>query len=237
MSDEHKDEVADRVGVYYKYKRKDYRSECQGCGRGYHSHRWQAHHVLPGVVFGDLDEYVEKCLAVTDFNINKSYSMAGLPTLKAFILYFQNDSSFPIFKAKEKLVQMRRWGDIRVYKYQKDIPLTFPGNFPCHQPVSFGHVIYNDDVKARLNRKIWKPLKKNKKQGKHFDPKDVRDQLISAQQYFWDGLVERGSGAGGGGHTGIEANLRNRYGSSKSGWWKPMCMAEVGSAPVSPSLA
>lgn len=237
MSDEHYDPVRDRVGVYYKYKTKDYRSECEGCGRGYHSHRWQAHHVLPGVVFGGLEGFVNECLGVTDYNINKPYSMAGMPTLKAFILYFQKDPNFPINKALEKLVQMQRWGAVQAYAYQAHLAVTFPGDFPCHQPVSFGHVTYNEDVDKHLKREIWNPLMKKKKQNEHFKPVDVKAQLMEAQQHFWDDLEARGKGPGGGGHSGIEANFRNRYGSAKSGWWKPMCMADVSTAPVSPSLA
>jgi len=103
--------------------------------------------------------------------------------------------------------------------------------------VSFGHVKYNEEVDKYLNNKIWKPLMKKKKKGEHFDPEIVRDKLIKAQQRFWNELVKRGNGLGGGGHSGVEANFRNRYGSAKNGWWKPMCMVDIASAPVSPSLA
>ncbi len=238
MGTSHKDPVRDRIGVYYKYKTKDYRSECEGCGKGYHSHRWQAHHILPGMVFMDLVDYIRECLGVTDYNINKPYSMCGLPTLKAFILYFQGDDTFPISKDKTKLVQMKRWGDIRKYKYQAHIEVTFPGDLPCHQPVSFGHVRYNEEVIEHLTQEIWKPLKKKKDKEDHPEPEDIKEKLIKAKDKFWNHLKNKGKGSGGGGHKGIEANLRNRYDSAKNGWWKPMCMCleDFSSAPTSPSL-
>lgn len=231
MGTSHIDPVRDKVGVYYKYKTTEYRSKCEGCGRGYHSHRWQAHHVLPGVVFGGLDHFINQCLGVTDYNINETYSMAGMPTLKAFILYFQSDPDFPKPDlARDKLVQLKRWGTIQPYQYQASIPVTYPGDIPCHQPVSFGHVKYNEDVDEYLKTKIWNALMKKKKENSHFEPVDVKSKLMKAQKHFWDDLVSRAS-------PGIKDSFKNRYGSTQSTWWKPMCMADVASAPTSPSLA
>lgn len=229
----HKDKVRDRIGVYYKYKSKDYRKECKSCDRGYHSHRWEAHHILPGVVFNDLQYFIKECLGVTPYNINKPYSIAGLPTLKAFILYFQSDPTFPINKKEEKLVEMKRWGKIKKHKYMKDIEVKYPGDFPCHNPVSFGHVIYNENVDKDLQKKIWDSLQKKKKMNEHFKPENVYEKLTKVKDDFWEDLKERGEGKGGGNNKGVESNFRNRYSSARNGWWKPMCMADINEAPIS----
>ena len=236
MSESHIDPVRDRVGVYYKYKSSNYRDECGSCGRGFHGHRWEAHHVLPCVVFKELAPFVNECLGVTNYNVNKPYSMAGLPNLSSFILYFQNDPTVPIDTSKEKVTAMKKWGTIKKKDNENRIPITFPGNFPCHNPVNFGHAIYNEDVSGYLKKNIWNELMRKKREDKHFKPKDVKGKLEDAKTHFWNILVSRGSGVGGGGLSGVESNMRNRYGKAKNGWWKPLCMADVASEPVSPSL-
>lgn len=228
------DAVRDKVGVYYKESRYTYRKNCEGCGKGYHSHRWQAHHILPGTCFTGLDSFVKECCGVTDYDINADYSMAGMPTLKAFLMYFRGQST----KAKrgnESAAQLKRWKKIRTYDYQKGIPVTFPGNIPCHQPVSFGHAVYNGDVSAKLKKDIWNKLKKKARDEDHPEPEDIKSKIVKVKNHFWNDLKARGGGAGGGGLSGVKDNFLERNGKAKSGWWKPMCMADVNPAPTPPA--
>jgi hypothetical protein len=224
------------LGVFYKYEREVYRKTCKGCSRGYHRNRWDAHHVLPGVTFSSItDDYWLKCLRVTDYDINEDYSMGGLPKLTAFILHFQRKAQAVEYKRKlETTVTMRRWGKVRQYAKDKQFPIDFPGNFPVHNPCNWGHLEYEEDVMTHLNDIVFAPLQK---QVPHPPPKNVKKELETAQSTFWGILVAIANGPGGGAHVGIEDNFRNRYGTAKDGWWKPMCMSRrVDEAPSSPSL-
>lgn len=54
---------------------------------------WQAHHILPVSALKSKrindtdDEYIEKCLCMTDWNINGSHNMMGLDTKWPYYLY------------------------------------------------------------------------------------------------------------------------------------------------------
>jgi hypothetical protein len=237
MSDDCLTPQEDWKGVYEKSE--DYRKNCGGCGRGYHENRWDAHHVLPGVVFGSItDPFIHECLRATDFDINQAYALGGLPKLTAFILYFQKDTTVPFKKRREKTITMRRWGKVAQYDNQAHIPVSFPGDLPVHNPCNWGHTEYNKEVDDHLTKNVWKTLQNMKKKKKHPTPEQVKALLMEAVEYFWGELVAIGKGPGGGGFSGVEANLRNRYDKAKDGWWKPMCMSrKVKAAPVSPSLA
>ncbi len=228
----------DWKGVFQKYESREYRKECESCGRGYHGNRWDAHHVLPGVVFGQItDPFIHECLRATDFDINKSYAMGGLPKLTAFILHFQKDKTVPFVHDREKTVTMRRWGTVQQYANQAHLKVEFPGDLPVHNPCNWGHTEYNGEVAARLKSNIWTKLEALKEKNKHPKPEAIRQMLMNEVTHFWNELVSIGAGPGGGGFSGVEANLRNRYDKAQDGWWKPMCMSrQVASAPMSPGI-
>lgn len=238
MSDDCLKPQTDWKGVYVKSESRDYRKECEGCGRGYHGNRWDAHHILPGVVFGQVtDPFIHECLRSTDFDINKPYAMGGLPKLTAFILYFQKDKTVPFISAREQTVTMLRWGTVTQYANQAHKAVEFPGDLPVHNPCNWGHTLYNDEVAARLEDNVWSVLRDMKEEGQHPEPKDISAMLKDEVDFFWNSLIAIGKGPGGGGFSGVEANLRNRYDKAQDGWWKPLCMSEnVKSAPMSPSL-
>lgn len=235
MSDDCLKPNQDWTGIFHKSK--DYRDQCANCNRGYHGNNWDAHHVLPYTVFGQItDPFIHECINATDYDINRPYSMAGLPTLSAFVLYFSEDNTIPIEKEKEMTVTMRRWETLKQTINQAHKP-EFPGNLPVHTPTNWGHTDYNDDVALYLDQKIWKNLRDLKAKKKHPKPEAVKSLLMKAQAHFWSELQRIGNGPGGGGCVGVEENMRNRYDKAKDGWWKPMCMSEkVTSAPTSPSL-
>ncbi len=222
----------DSIGTFTKSD--DYRDSCLGCGRGCHGNYWDAHHVLPLVSFTDItDDLAIKCLKITDYNINTPTEMAGLPQLKAFILHFQRDKTFPYQEKLELTTTMRRWGKIEQHEYQKlaKTPIIFPGDFPVHIPTNWGHVFYSEEVTTWVLDKIIAPIKRKYKPPAHPVPENIKAALESANKKFWGDLVAIGS-------AGIETHFRNRYGTTKAFWWKPMCMsAQVLSPPCSPSLA
>lgn len=234
MSDDCNDPTK-KIGVYTKTK--DYRSNCEGCGRGYHGNRWDAHHVLPAVCFTRVTDYfVRECLDISKYNINEAASMCGLPKLTAFILALQNDRSIPYDESKEMTVTMRRWRTVKQYKNQSHMKIEFPGDLPVHNPCNWGHTEYNNEVYKHLDKKIFKKLRSKKKKNQHLEPEDIASKLKSACDHFWGKLKGRGSVPGGGGCVGIKENLRNRYDKAQDGWWKPMCMVDLPTEPSSPSL-
>jgi len=232
----HYDETRDRVGVYYKYTSSSYRKHClNGCKGGFHKQYWQAHHILPGTVFNTIDDpdgFIKKCLGVTDYNINHNYSMAGLPRLRDYILYFKYVENQKPDSDKEKISVMKKWTKIKKKNKEK---IEYPDDFPVHNPVSFGHVIYNADVKKYLKTEIFDKLEKKTNQGGHFEAEDIKSKLELARDHFWEKNLNKPGAAmvGGGGCIGIKDNFKHRYGKSKNGWWKPMCMAKVRKEPGS----
>jgi hypothetical protein len=202
------------IGVFYKTE--DYPKTCKGCGRGYHGNRYDAHHILPAVSFANLDDdFADRCLKLTDFNINKKYALGGLPKLTAFILFFQDDEKMPFEKALEQHVTMKRWSTVRQYLKDAHKVIKFPGNYPAHNPVNWGHTQYNKEVTEQMTDQIFDLLKDGKP---HPKPKSVEGQLKTAVKTHWRRLQAIANGPGGGGHVGIKANLKNRYGSAKNGW-------------------
>src|SRR6185295_6210158 len=106
----------DSIGVFSKQD--TYRATCQGCKRGYHGHRWDAHHILPAVTFTKIDDdFSVRCLEITDYNINLKPSMGGLPKLTAFILALQSQMPMTAAQRRAELtVTMQRWGNVDPYK-------------------------------------------------------------------------------------------------------------------------
>ncbi len=222
----------------------EYRKGCDknGCGRGYHGNRWDAHHLLPCETFTGLIQFIRDNLDASGYDINKPYSMAGLPKLTAFILYFQKPppgvAALPFKKRSEKTVTMRRWGKVRQYDKDKHKPIAFPGEWPVHNPCNWGHTEYNTEVFDHLDGLIFDPMRQKaaKNPPEHFTPDQVKGMLESARDLFWTQLQTIPTEPGGGGIVGIEANLRERYGKAKNGWWKPLCMSRSAAKPTSPSL-
>lgn len=229
-----------KKGCFVKAESRVYRKTCEGCDKGYHGHRWDAHHILPGVVFtwaqeGDEDSVIVDCLNVTDYDINKAYSMAGLPRLTAHILHYQ--TILPAYQEKkEKQVTMRRWGTVKPYRSQAHLKSpTDPGNFPAHNPCNWGHTRYNKEVLRMLDGRIFDELRRKKKDREHFTPKDLKEQIAAVKDDCWKLLEARAHQEGIPTKKGIKANLMARYDEDNHGWWKPLCMTDV-EEPASPSL-
>jgi hypothetical protein len=160
--------------------------------------------------------------------------MGGLPKLTAFILFFQH-TNMPYEEDKEKTVTMQRWKKVKQYAYQKKkkVPIVFPGNYPVHNPVNWGHNQYNEDVLDKLDEAVFDKLREKKDKKKHYKAENLKEQITNAKNTSWANLLKRGKMIGCGTNAGIEANLRARYSANNDGWWKPLCMADV-DEPASP---
>jgi hypothetical protein len=88
MSESHFQKEHDRKSVLWRTS--NYRSICMG--RGFTAGSWEAHHILcnhavadrsKGIAPADL-EYVEDCLWITEWNLNKPDNLTGLPTNKQY---------------------------------------------------------------------------------------------------------------------------------------------------------
>jgi len=218
-----------------------YRKNCLNCGFGYHGHRWEAHHVLPGVVFTwaleqDVDECIAESLDTTPYDINDANSLLGLPKLTAYILFYQNDPTMqrpP--KAKELTTTMARWKNGSVGMYQTDIDrlkskaATDPGNLPVHTPVNWGHTEYNKMVYKKLDDEVFEPLRTLKAgEEDHFEPQDVYDEVNDIKNACRSDLLARGMLPGVvNGALGVKANLKARHDSPNKKYWIPLCMVDV----------
>jgi len=222
--------TTDFKGIFYKTE--EYRNTCKSCGRGYHGHRWDAHHILPAVSFQNIDEEFQiNCLKITEFDINEKACMGGLPKLTAFILALQADMPItPAQRALELTTTMKRWGTVDPYKVdvkRLGKAATFPGNFPVHNPVNWGHTVYNSEVTSYMINQIFNLLQEGEE---HPEPKDIKSQLETAVTTYWSILTGIGESLG-----GTKFNLENRYGATKDFWWKPLCMSPaITEPPASP---
>lgn len=233
----HKPKPKSLKGVFSKDEEK-YRKTCESCGNGFHEFRWNAHHIVPADTFKGLHRVVKGTLEGTKFNINDKEWLFGLPKLTAFILWAQADPNMPYNRRREKTVTMRRWGKVRAYLKEKNVKVAFPGDFPVHNPVNWGHTQYNKHVFKKLEP-LFESMKPKKGQKPGHPPfKDIKAKLEKVRDEFKNQLgtisKTKHPGALDG---GIEPNLRARYDQAKDGWWKPMCMTKSTPKPISPSLA
>lgn len=243
---DHRGKAKKMKGVFHRDDK--YRKTCKkSCKGGYHGNRWNAHHILPAETFAGLPDFIMRNLQDSTYDINAKYSMAGLPKLTAFILWAQRQKNpdgtpaYPYEEAKETTVTMRRWGTVEKYKNQTNWPVEYPGEFPVHNPVNWGHVKYDKEVAAFLEDELFKKMRQKaaKKPQEHFTPQQVKAIINRARDKFWSQLttIPKSSPPGAVPGGTIADNLRHRYDTAKDGWWKPMCMVEKAKRPISPSLA
>jgi hypothetical protein len=135
----------------------------------------QVHHILchscvqnAAIYVADVDRvYVEKCLAITDWNVNNAKNLIGLPLKSAYVL------------------------DADGGKYSES---GLWDNLPCHQ---IDHnPDYTDAVKKWLHDNIWNTLK-GKVDNCDVDPKNVKDKLDEASDHWKKHLRDRGKDQGG----------------------------------------
>lgn len=70
----------------------NYRQKTHNSGNGYFKRKWQAHHILCHHAlaekhrkdFDNNEKYIEKCLRITEWDLNNNDNLIGLPVNKAF---------------------------------------------------------------------------------------------------------------------------------------------------------
>jgi len=154
----------------------------------------------------------------------------GLPKLTAYILFYQRDDENKTKRARENTTTMRRWGTVK--KYASDIErgladATDPGNWPVHNPVSWGHTVYNKKVYAQLREEIFDELESKKLSNKHFKPENLKARIMGVKDAWLGKLKGRGTLTGIPKKKGIKDNLLARHQKNNQKWWIPLCMVDV----------
>lgn len=158
----------------------------------------QYHHVLPIETLqdGSIDpqgklDFFHKCMALTEWDINKGSNLIGLPTKD---IYLANDRSHADEShlgkpATSWLTQLRNVAsEFGMFGVLPDLP--------CHQ---VEHNMYNEEVIKYLKRQIWQPLAKEQEACK-VSGENFAGQLDSASSHWRQFLVDRGASHGGAAH-------------------------------------
>lgn len=187
----------------------DYRSACRAAGRGFLGPYHNAHHILPATTFkksiegiddAEKKAYIKNCQHVTPWNINNDNNLVGLPHIRAFILYAQNDAELKGTEPEyiQKRVKSFTQGGRKVSPLERrghldQLHATKPDNHPVHLPVSWGHTTYNHVVITRLEE-VWDMLAEKREKHK-LNYEDIASHLIMLENEYHAVLVTRGANA------------------------------------------
>ena len=195
---------------------------------------WQAHHVIPITsvkhstdnLDDDKKSYVEEVKKITDWQINASYNMFGLPDFNSYYLYelkpkapyklpsrAEHITTYPnIFNRKDSFVRKK------IAQAAKS-----PKGYVIHLPTPFGHLQYNADVCGEVETRVIIPLKKKK--GKHeLDAQTMGDELDEILEETKEGLEHSGAT--------MKKFSQRKSDNFKAGWHTPFMMADTGLDPV-----
>lgn len=226
--------AANKQGVFEKSKQ--YRKICKGCGHGYHDGMWQAHHVLPGVTLQkatienqvkntEKADYIENCKWITKWDLNATDNMMGLPTIWDYILA-ERIKNAAGSGAEAIPTSKYRSAMIKVLVKKLASKFAAPENLPAHNPVSWGHVDFNDEVTQYLTTNIWNHLNEKKKEHK-VNPEDIQGALNDASDYFMDELKDRGKRG-----DGTAKEWPRRFNAGNKTWYHPFSMAAKPKNPL-----
>jgi len=225
MSNKHFSKKYEKKGVFEKSR--GYRAACRSCGKGYHNAMWQAHHVLPGTTVSratieeqikdsEKVEYIEGCKWITDWDLNEKYNLIGLPTIWDYILAERISGD----QKKKELIELSGSKKKRISRLEKLLKnFVGPIDLPAHQPVSWGHTDFNDEVMLYLKKEVWDPLKVKKKEHE-IEPESIKSKLDKSVKSFQDKLQRRGRREG-----GTEKNWPKRLEKGNNTWFHPFSMA------------
>jgi hypothetical protein len=185
-------------------KTRAYKTECKNGKRGYIGPRYEAHHVIPQtcieesidevVANGDRDaDYIEAIQYLTEWDINAKINMIGLPHVTAYMLLYQSSETLKSIGAGS-LPWVNAFNGYRKAsraRWQAEIKANPPRDLPIHQPVCWGHTVYNTKVQAKLV-KVWQGM--NVRRKKHdLTAKDLAQDLNTVADDTAAKLEERGS--------------------------------------------
>ena len=182
----------------------------------------QVHHVLPVCTLQDGNinikgaekmDFIHKCMAMTQWNINEQPNLIGLPTKQP---YAQADREAATRGATAaSLKALSAWLGNRG---------ALP-DLPCHL---YGHDKYNDDVIDQLNEYLWPELLKNRKKCED-SGQDIKDLLEDHSEDRKDWIKTRGSEHGGAADCWVNREMK------RSVWYIPLSLAPDPD-PVDPPL-
>lgn len=222
--------AGNRKGWFIKKKPNPTPNYKKICTDGYQGSRTEAHHIVPKTAVdksvGTYDppkrKYLKDVMWITDWNLNAKSNLIGLPTLDSFLIFEQQlvrlkkDQEYHA-KVNKAVTTFNK----KPLSTRKKIlaKLAAPDYYPIHNPVSWGHTVYNKEVKTELEDNVWGPL--NEQQKKHnVDAKSVKSELEGVVDMNRDYLEERGE-------EGKGATVKQFFEQKGSEWWKPFTMADV----------
>jgi hypothetical protein len=155
--------------------------------KGFRGNYWNSHHVLPCKSLRDsLNEftkpkplYFKRALGrFTKWDVNKKYNLLGLPNEAAYLKAY-GDAAF------SKLAFHNP-----TWKMAMRPSLAGAPHGPIHLPVSWGHVIYNRNVKAELDP-IWDSLSVEVKNHQPVKANDLAAAVQGISDHFCADLQAR----------------------------------------------
>jgi hypothetical protein len=167
------------------------------------------HHIIPIEIMQDSSlppekvDFARKCMALTDWNINNSENLIGLPTKLPY-----EAADRHLNKGLEMLAAVL------------DVPHNIFGaipDLPCHQRE---HDKYNRKLNTDFRSKIWNKLIKKRRACK-MDGEKLKGQLETASGEWREFLVKRGAGPPSASTCWPNRNQK----SFRKIWYKPFSMA------------
>lgn len=195
------------------YEQSSHRDVSRANGEGYAKGRggsrsWQSHHIVcvsAVAVRKAKDDpttlLMEKSLYITEWNINKSPNMIGLPMYRKYTSIYGG-----IDKAKTKAARDAAFAAVS------------PQKLPAHDIDHNTDDGYTDEVTKYLDTNIWKKFQSTAKDHKK-DAEWLAKRLTSASETFQGRLLKRGTRK-----KGTVAAWQNRL--NDDDWAEPFSMAD-----------
>ena len=224
-----------REGWFQKQKdankpKPNYIKECKAAKKGYLGPRMEVHHILPQTSIeesvlecGKDIQYVTDVQYITPWNINSAVNLIGLPHYHAYDLYYQGRARLAAQVQSDKIKDLVSWfnsfASASRSKWLRAVFNVSPEGYPIHNPVNWGHTVYNSKVKTDLTRQVWHQI--NDKKKKHeFDAKTVEGALNDLADVYKGKLEKRGAKAS-------QKKWDQRVDRNNDDWHAPFTMADV----------
>lgn len=247
-------DLGDRKGWFEKNMSSNpvgmsYRENCKGIE--YNGSRWEAHHIIPqtsiyksihgvGSASGrrrvsslesEKRAFLEQVKWITDWNIDETYNLTGMPHLNSFMMYFQGDQFIQdlvledegeasnYLKTRYKSFNNKKKSRRENWRNQFG---DSPEGYCIHNYVSWGHTDYNRNVANSL-RALWKEVQyKKEAHAAHpeehgVDPAKLAKDLKARGDAFKKILETRGKKA-------TEENWHKRLDKDEKQWYNNFMM-------------
>jgi hypothetical protein len=234
------------VKKYWKGQRT---RKCKGrykdlCKSGFLGGRSEAHHILPvEAIARSVDQlssakrpFVHYVKHVSDWDVNLDANLMGLPTVHSYELHYQDRATLQPSSKSKKLRELVEWFNTRYKKstrgaYLAEVRAQSPYGYPIHNPVSWGHTVYNDEVEDWLVKNVWRKLEKmaqlhNDDPQNNPDPEqNVPTLLTNRASTLRQNLINRAA-------LTSEDKWARRFNRNDNTWYLPFTMADVNKNPL-----